>query len=82
MTSSDKTRSAAILFGFRAFLEGALFGESLETIAGLETHDDLMRLRESGRLAASDFGRFLDACDTLKLDTLGRAVEMVREESS
>ena len=75
VTSSDKTRSAAILFGFRAFLEGALFGESLETIAGLETHDDLMRLRESGRLAASDFGRFLDACDTLKLDTLGRAAD-------
>ncbi len=68
---SERLRLLRVLREFRQFLERALFGGSLETVATLASADQLAAW--AGRHADSDFGRFLLFSDSLKLRALGRA---------
>ncbi|ARE40676.1 Uptake hydrogenase large subunit [Rhodovulum sp. P5] len=62
----DKVRIMASLTAFRRFLEGVVFGGSLEEFAAIETPDALMAW-DTG-----DVGLFLRIAADLDLDALGR----------
>jgi hydrogenase large subunit len=60
---------------FRAFLEGTLFGDRLESVAALDSLQALWTWSERRGPAASDFGRFLRIAGNLELWRLGRATD-------
>lgn len=68
-SSSDKVELLALLMGFRQFLEGQLFGDSLENIAQLDSEAALAQWQESH--AGCDFSHFLQVANDLELDALG-----------
>jgi Ni,Fe-hydrogenase I large subunit len=71
--AQERTRIAAILFGFRRFLERVLFGDALETIAALDSGDALRAWAARHPRDHSDFCRFLHVAESLGLEKLGRA---------
>jgi len=71
----EKSRLAALLGGFRRFLEGSLFGAPLERVIALESLDDLATLLTEIGPEGSDMARFLNAADALALDRAGRAAD-------
>ncbi|MEK9765793.1 MAG: nickel-dependent hydrogenase large subunit [Thalassolituus sp.] len=71
--AADKARLIATIFGFRAFLERVLFGDSLDAIIALNSVESLEHWREQVKGKQSDFAHFLDLADSLSLASLGRA---------
>jgi uptake hydrogenase large subunit len=69
----EKARIQAILYGFRRFLEGTLFGDKLERIVELDSTRALDSWIEQRAPDSSDFRRFLEVARELRLDKLGRA---------
>ncbi len=72
-TSTERVRLLAVLRDFRAFLEKTLFGDALESVSALATPAALDAWA-GGR--ESDFSRFLDIADDLKLGAIGRASDV------
>lgn len=71
----ERARIAAILFGFRKFLERVLFGDTLENIIALDSAEALSSWAEFRPVESSDFRHFLHIADALNLHTLGRAAD-------
>jgi len=71
----ERARIAAILFGFRKFLEKTLFGDTLENIIALDSHEKLILWAEFRPVESSDFRHFLHIADELNLQKLGRAAD-------
>jgi hydrogenase large subunit len=69
-SSSDKAQLLAILTSFREFLQRQLFGDSLEAISQLETHDMLKSW--ALKHPQSDFAQFLKISEDLELENLGK----------
>lgn len=70
--SSEKVRLYMLVTEFRNYLERTLFGDSLESIASLESCEALERWRGKRPYKASDFRLFLEIADDLQLEKLGR----------
>ena len=68
--SRERLRIAAILTGFRRFLERRLFGDSLESVAALGSRAELEHWAEAGG-GAGDFRAFLRLARDLDLWRLG-----------
>lgn len=71
--AAEKFRIHALLRQFRNFLEKRLYGDTLESIASLDSIKALDNWR--GRAPSSDFGLFLDVARDLDLDKFGRAAD-------
>jgi uptake hydrogenase large subunit len=71
----EKTRIKVILYGFRQFLEQALYGDSIENVTGLDSIAALDNWRASHAPTVSDFSQFLHIADALNLDAMGRAAD-------
>ncbi|MGO8953455.1 MAG: nickel-dependent hydrogenase large subunit [Rhodomicrobium sp.] len=69
---AEQARLAAYVSAFRRFLETAVFGDTLERVAGLESENALDAWAAEGGPSSSDFGRFLALAKALKLGELGR----------
>lgn len=69
--AQERIRLATTISAFRHFLQDVLFGDELESVAELKHEKDLWQWAE--QYPDSDFGRFLNLCQHLRLDTLGRA---------
>jgi hydrogenase large subunit len=69
---AEQIRLAGYVAAFRRFLETALFGDALESIAALSSAEALEAWAEDSAHAASDFGRFLALSSAAGLDKLGR----------
>ncbi|OSM07308.1 putative nickel-dependent hydrogenase, large subunit [Magnetofaba australis IT-1] len=69
----EQGRMAALLHDFRHYLETRLFGDSLETIANLDSVAALQHWAAQEPFEQSDFRFFLHLCQALELDQLGRA---------
>jgi len=65
----ERVRLVSIATSFRAFLEGIVFADSLESVLSISTAEELDRWRE-GR--GGDFAHFLALADHLSLAGLGR----------
>jgi hydrogenase large subunit len=70
---AEKLRVYALLTEFRGWLERRLFGDSLETVAAIESEDELRAWMQRREPASSDFRQFLEIADDLKLAALGSA---------
>ncbi len=68
--SAEVVRILALLRGFRAFLEGVLLGDTLESFAALASEAEL---RAWGEGRGGDFPAFLQAAYDLSLEKVGRA---------
>jgi uptake hydrogenase large subunit len=73
---AEQARLTGIVAGMRRFLEGVLFGDTLESVAALSSSAELDAWVEARRPAASDFGRFLAFARVLDLEALGRASDV------
>jgi len=73
--SGEKARLITIIYGFRKFLETTLFGDSLETIAGFKSEQELFQWADQQPPTQSDFRHFLHIAQQLKLASLGRAYD-------
>lgn len=71
VVSSELARIAAILSAFRRFLETALYGDELESVAELDSAEALSAWAEAKPGSGSDFRRFLAISKALDLDRLG-----------
>jgi hydrogenase large subunit len=67
----ERMKLLSIVMAFRRFLEGTLFGDRLEAVSALGSHEQLRDWAASHR--DSDFARFLMLADDLGLHRLGRA---------
>ena len=67
--AKEKIRLATTLGQFRIFLESTLFGDQLEAVTAISNDDELNAWQEEH--ANSDFAKFLQMADSLKLDQLG-----------
>ncbi len=72
VTAAERIRLFALLREFRSFLEGRLFGDTLEAFAALASFDQLQAWA-AGR--NSDFAQFLHAAGDLGLEGIGRATD-------
>ncbi|MDD5390251.1 MAG: nickel-dependent hydrogenase large subunit [Gallionellaceae bacterium] len=72
LEQADILRLVTVLRGFRRFLERHTFGDSLETVAGLDSLAALDRWRDGRR---GDLAMFLTVSDDLALHDLGRATD-------
>jgi hydrogenase large subunit len=68
-----QARVLATIAAFRRFVEAKLFGDRLETVAGLSTREELHDWSRRPGPAAGDFAAFLRVAEALSLDRLGRA---------
>lgn len=68
----ERIRMLALLRQFRAFLEGSLFGDSLEAVVGLDSEAALLAWAEGRR---GDFPAFVAAAYDLGLEKTGRATD-------
>ena len=68
---AEKVQLLLVLREFRKFLEGTLFGDRLERIAGL-SWATLCGWRDSRPAAESDFRLFLEVAGDLEIERLGR----------
>ena len=73
VAQQEKARLAALLAGFRRFLETAVFGDALETVVRLKSKAELADWATSKSPDQSDFRSFLHLSDALHLDELGHA---------
>ncbi len=73
LETQQKMRLQTILYAFRRFLEGTLFGDSLERVIALDSREVLDAWYEEEGAVRSDFHRFLEVAQSLKLERLGRA---------
>ncbi|MBI2313529.1 MAG: nickel-dependent hydrogenase large subunit [Betaproteobacteria bacterium] len=73
--ASEKIHVYAVLKEFRSFLEHTLFGDRLETVAGLDSIDALELWAAARPANGSDFALFLRIANDLKLEKLGRAYD-------
>ncbi len=71
----EKSRISAILFSFRQFLEGVLFGDKLEAIVSLDSVSAFDRWIKQKAPATSDFRQFLYISEALEFDSLGCATD-------
>lgn len=71
----EKNQLRTLLFSFREFLQQCLFGDTLETIASLQSSQALHHWRSQLPVHHSDLTRFLAIADTLNLQTLGRGYD-------
>lgn len=71
----DKIRLLASVQQFRRFLETTLFGDTLETIAALDSVTALEHWRDQTSAPLSDFRHFLQLAQTLQLAQMGRAAD-------
>ena len=65
----ERVRLVSIATSFRAFLEGVVFADSLESVLSISTVDEFDRWRED---RGGDFAHFLALADHLSLAELGR----------
>ncbi|MEZ5849675.1 MAG: nickel-dependent hydrogenase large subunit [Hyphomicrobiaceae bacterium] len=75
VAANELARIAAILAGFRAFLQARLFGDSLERVASLSNRDELEAWAGERRAGSSDFRLFLHVSRALDLEALGRGYD-------
>ncbi|RDE19851.1 HupV protein [Motiliproteus coralliicola] len=68
---SEQLKLQGILSGFRNYLEAVLFGDRLETIAGLDSVELLQQWRESRSGSAADLPLWLSISDDLALHQAG-----------
>jgi len=73
VTAGERVRLLALLREFRSFLEKRLFGDSLASVAGLDSKDALLAWASRRK---ADFPAFLAAALDLGLDKLGRADDL------
>jgi Ni,Fe-hydrogenase I large subunit len=73
LTAAERIRVLALLREFRAFVEGTLLGDRLESFAALDSWEQLQAWA-AGR--AGDFPLFLRAAGDLGLERLGRATDV------
>ena len=71
----EQVQLHTIVQQFRHFLESTVFGDTLETIAALDSLTALHTWRATRPPFSSDFCRFLQLCDSLPLQHLGRATD-------
>lgn len=71
----DKIRLLASVQQFRRFLETTLFGDTLESIAALDSVAALAQWRDQTTTMHSDFRHFLQLAHALQLTQLGRATD-------
>jgi hydrogenase large subunit len=71
---AEKLRLKILFTEFRGFLEKILFGDSLETVARLDSEAALMTWMEP-RAKHADFPRFLNVARDLELQHKGRAAD-------
>ena len=69
----EKMRLAAILAGFRGFLETRLYGDTLERVVALDSAGALADWTDEKPPESGDFRAFLRIADALGLGGLGRA---------
>ncbi len=72
----DQIRLIAIIASFRQFLEQNLFGCQLEELADIQDRQAFFDLFASGSPANSDFGLFLNASQSLRLNKLGAGPDL------
>jgi Ni,Fe-hydrogenase I large subunit len=65
-------RAAAMLAGFRKFLEKTLYGSSLQQVASLASVQELESWQAQASSSKSDFGMFLRVAHELELASYGR----------
>jgi len=68
----EQMRISGILFAFRRFLESTLFGDTLENLLALDSAGQLYAWAARFPPQHSDFCRFLQLADALRLDELGQ----------
>ncbi|MGR9263777.1 nickel-dependent hydrogenase large subunit [Rhizobium leguminosarum] len=73
VSSAEKTRLAALLSGFRRFLERNLYGDRLGSVVSICSASALDDWRQRRAAANSDFGQFLALSADLNLQALGHA---------
>jgi hydrogenase large subunit len=73
--ASERIRLLALLRQFRAWLERALFGDSLEAMAAIGSAGGLDAWRDARPAGHSDFRLFLEIAHDLELHRLGRATD-------
>lgn len=71
--ASEKVRLRALLGEFRRYLEGRVFGDTLESIVALDSVQALRSWQEAQPSTPSDFSRFLGIAEDLHLAKLGRS---------
>ncbi|MEN9502253.1 MAG: hypothetical protein RI964_1538 [Pseudomonadota bacterium] len=71
----DKIRLLTSVQQFRRFLESALFGDSLERIAALDSTTALAEWQAQAAPTSSDFRHFLHLADSLQLHQLGQSTD-------
>jgi Ni,Fe-hydrogenase I large subunit len=71
---AEQIRLSILLTEFRAFLELALFGDTLEAVANLDSEAALLTWMDS-RKTSADLPRFLKIAYDLELHKLGRATD-------
>ncbi len=73
---AEQARLTGYISAFRRFLETALFGDALESVAGLESADALDEWAVRSGPQESDFGQFLALSKELDLEHLGRGTDV------
>jgi hydrogenase large subunit len=73
--ASEKIQLFVVLRAFRAFLERALFGDSLEAVAAIRSGDELAAWA-AARPRGSDLAWFLEIASDLALERAGRATDV------
>lgn len=68
----ERMRLLAVLADFRRFLETALYGDTLEAVAGLSSVADLTRWADAHGADGADLPLFLEIAQDLGLASLGR----------
>ncbi len=71
-----QARLTGIVLGLRRFLETTLFGDTLESVAGLSSAAALSEWAEASGPRASDFGQFLAFSEALGLEAMGRGTDV------
>lgn len=76
LQGAERVRLRLLLREFRGFLESQLFGDSLDTMAALDSVAALRQWQVERAPASSDFALFLTIADDLQLAQLGRASDL------
>ena len=72
VAANELARLAAILAGFRHFLQRTVFGDTLERVVALASNDELCAWADERPADSSDFRHFLHISQAIGLDRLGR----------
>jgi Ni,Fe-hydrogenase I large subunit len=71
LEAQEIVRLLNTLYGFRQFLERTVFGDTLENMLAINSHNQLRQWAEGDAPQSSDLRFFLYLCEELKLDQLG-----------